>query len=144
VLSAQASQGYYIFIILSTLRLRPALCFSTRLASAIGFAAVAVHTFVVHPEGSGPYHQIYPLQVYTAYGIVLLTCGTIAAWLSRQFRRQVMAALGGAAIRGQYERLVNEIAYREQAEQSLRASQRRYRQLTEGTREPIAIRPSGS
>ena len=70
-LSAPATHGYYIFIILSTLRLRPGLCFLTGLASALGFAAVAVYTFVVYPAGSGSDRQIYPLQVYATYGILL-------------------------------------------------------------------------
>ncbi len=48
-LSAPATHGYYIFIILSTLRLRPGLCFLTGLASALGFAAVTAYTFVVLP-----------------------------------------------------------------------------------------------
>ena len=52
-LGAPATHGYYIFIILSTLRLRPSLCFLTGLASALGFAAVTAYTFVVHPEGPG-------------------------------------------------------------------------------------------
>ncbi len=138
-LSAPATHGYYILIILSTLRLRPGLCFLTGLASAIGFAVVAVYTFVVYPAGSGSYRQIYPLQVYATFGILYLTCGTIAAWLAGQFRRHVMAALREAAIRAQYERLVSEIAQRERAEQALRASESRYRQLTEATRDAIVV-----
>ena len=138
-LGAPATHGYYIFIILSTLRLRPGLCFLTGLASALGFAAVTAYTLVVHPEGPGSDGRVYPLQVYATFGILLLTCGTIAAWLSSQFRRHVMAALREAAIRGQYERLVREIAQRERAEQALRASECRYRQLTEETRDAIVV-----
>ena len=138
-LGAPATHGYYIFIILSTLRLRPGLCFLTGLASALGFAAVTVYTLVVHPAGPGSGGRVYPLQVYATFGILFLTCGTIAAWLSGQFRRHVMAALGEAAIRGQYERLVREVARRERAEQALRASERRYRQLTEETRDAIVV-----
>jgi PAS domain S-box-containing protein len=138
-LGAPATHGYYIFIILSTLRLRPNLCFLTGLASAIGFAAVVVYTLVVHPERPGSDGRGYPLQVYATLGILLLTCGTIAAWLSGQFRRHVIAALSEAAIRGQYERLVREIAQRERAEQALRASESRYRQLTEETHDAIVV-----
>ena len=138
-LGAPATHGYYIFIILSTLQLRPGLCFLTGLASALGFAAVTVYTLVVYPAGPGSDGRVYPLQVYATFGILFLTCGTIAAWLSGQFRRHVMAALREAAIRGQYERLVREIAQRERAEQALRASERRYRQLTEETRDAIVV-----
>jgi len=138
-LGAPATHGYYIFIILSTLRLRPALCFLTGLASALGFAAATAYTLVVYPEGSGSDGRGYPLQVYATFGILFLTCGTIAAWLSSQFRRHVVAALGEAAIRGQYDRVVREIAQRQRAEQALRASECRYRQLTEETRDAIVV-----
>ncbi len=111
----------------------------TGLASALGFAAVTAYTLIVHPEGPGSGSRSYPLQVYATFGILFLTCGTIAAWLSSQFRRHVLAALGEAAIRGQYERLVREVARREQAEQALRASELRYRQLTEETRDAIVV-----
>ena len=138
-LGAPATHGYYIFIILSTLQLRPGLCFFTGLASALGFAAVTAYTLVVYPEGPGAGGRGYPLQVYATFGILFLTCGAIAAWLSSQFRRHVTAALGEAAIRGQYERLVREVARRERAEQAVRASERRYRQLTEETRDAIVV-----
>ena len=138
-LGAPATHGYYIFIILSTLHLRPGVCFWTGLASALGFGAVTVYTLVVYPAGPGSGGRVYPLQVYATTGILFLTCGTIAAWLAGQFRRHLVAALREAAIRGQYERLVREIAQREQAEQALRVSERRYRQLTEGTHDAIVV-----
>ena len=138
-LGAPATHGYYIFIILSTLQLRPGLCFFTGLASALGFAAATVYTLIVHPEGPIAGGWAYPLQVYATFGILFLTCGAIAAWLCSQFRRHVMAALGEAAIRGQYEGLVREVSRRERAEQAVRASERRYRQLTEETRDAIVV-----
>jgi PAS domain-containing protein len=138
-LAAPATHAYYIFIILSILRLRPSLCFLTGLASTLGFAAATLYTLVVYPSDPGSDDQVYPLQVYATFGIYLLTCGTIAAWLSAQFRQHVLAALREAAIRGQYERLVQEIAQRERAEHALRASESRYRQLTEETRDAIVV-----
>jgi signal transduction histidine kinase len=119
-LGASATHGYSIFIILSILQLRPGLCFWTGLASALGFAAVIAYTFVVYPPGPENAGRVYPLPVYATTGILLLTCGTIAAWLAGQFRRHLMAALREAAIRGQYERLVREIARRERAEGQLK------------------------
>jgi PAS domain S-box-containing protein len=138
-LGAPATHGYYIFIILSTLQLRPGLCLITGLASALGYSAVTAYTFVFHPEGPGAPGPAYPLQVYGTFCILFLTCGAIAAWLSGQFRRHLIAALGEAAIRGQYEQLVHEVARRERAEQAVRASERRYRQLTEETRDAIVV-----
>lgn len=100
---------------------------------------MTAYTLVVYPAGPGPDSRVYPLQVYATFGILFLTCGTIAGLLAGQFRHHLMAALREAAIRGQYERLVREIARREQAEQALRLSERRYRQLTEGTRDAIVV-----
>jgi PAS domain S-box-containing protein len=138
-LSAPATHGYYIFIILSILRLRPGLCFFTGLASALGYAAATVYTLVVYPPTPGPGGPIYPLQVYATFGIFLLTCGTIAAWLAGQFHRHVTGAVREAAIRGQYESLVRETAKRKRAEAALRASEYRYRQLTEATLDAIVV-----
>jgi PAS domain S-box-containing protein len=138
-LGAPATHGYYIFIILSILHLRPRVCFWTGVASALGFGAVFVYTLVVYPADAGTGGRVFPLQVYATTGILFLTCGTIAAWIAGQFRRHLVAALREAATRGQYARLVREIAQREQAEQALRVSERRYRQLMEGTRDGIVV-----
>src|SRR5262249_56845624 len=113
--------------------------FWTGLASALGFGAVTVYTLVVYPAGPGSGGRVYPLQVYATTGILFLTGGTIAAWLAGQFRHHLLAALREAAIRDQYERLVREIARREQAEQTFRASEGRYRQPTGGTRDAILL-----
>jgi PAS domain S-box-containing protein len=138
-LSAPATHGYYILIILSTLRLRPGLCFWTGVTATLGFGAVTTYTYFAHPGGVGSDGRGYPLQVYATVGILFLTCGTIATWLAGQFRKHVSAALSEAAIRGQYDRLVREIAQRERAEQALRASECRYRQLTEEARDAIVV-----
>src|SRR5262249_45364827 len=61
-LGAPATHGYYIFIILSILRLRPGLCFLTGLASALGYAAVTAYTLIVHTAGRGADARGYPLQ----------------------------------------------------------------------------------
>jgi PAS domain S-box-containing protein len=138
-LGAPATHGYYLFIILSILHLRPALCFWTGLASALGFAAVTIYTLVVYPAAPGSDGRVYPLQVYATTGVLLLICGTIAAWLAGQFRRHLVAALRAPVAQGEYERLMREIAEREQAQQALRVSERRYRQLLEGTRDAIVL-----
>jgi PAS domain S-box-containing protein len=138
-LSAPATHGYYIFIILSAMRLRPRLCILTGLASAIGYAAVTAYTFAVHPPGAGSFAPIYPLQVYATFCILMLICAAIAAWVCDRFRQHLTAALREAAIRAQYESLLREVARREHAEQALRASELRYRQLIEGTRDAIVL-----
>jgi PAS domain S-box-containing protein len=138
-LGAPAAQSYYLFIILSTLQLRPALCFWTGLASALGFAGVTIYTLVVYPAVPGSDGRGYPLQVYATTGILFLTCGTIAAWIAGQLRRHLVAALRAAAAQGQYEGFMREIAQREHAEHALRLSERRYRQLMEGTHDAIVV-----
>src|SRR5262249_12074372 len=138
-LSAPATHSYYVFIILSTLRLRPGLSFLTGLASALGFAAGTAYTFVVYPAGTSIAARGYPLQAPGTFGRVFRMCGAVAAWISGEFRGHVMAAFREAAILGQYDRLVRGIARRARAEQALRASERPYRQLTEGTRDAIVL-----
>ena len=138
-LAAPAAHAYYFFIILSALKLRPMLCFFTGLASALGFAAATAYTFLTHPvvpDADGP---AYPLQIYVTYALYFLISSAVAAGLTAEFRRNLLAALREAETRRRNERLEREIAERKKAEGALRASERRYRQLTEGTSDAIVV-----
>jgi PAS domain S-box-containing protein len=138
-LAAPAAHAYYFFIILSALRLRPVLCFFTGLATALGFAAVTAYTFLTYPVGPGADGPAYPLQIYVTYALFFLISSSVAAGLTAQFRGNLLAALREAEIRRRNERLEQEIAERQKAEEALRASERRYRQLTEGAHDAIVV-----
>jgi PAS domain S-box-containing protein len=138
-LAAPAAHAYYFFIILSALKLRPVLCFLTGLAAALGFAAVTAYTFLTHPVGRAAGGPAYPLQIYVTYALFFLISSSVAAGLTAQFRGNLLAALREAEVRRRNERLEQEIAERKRAEEALRASERRYRQLTEGTHDAIVV-----
>jgi PAS domain S-box-containing protein len=138
-LAAPAAHAYYFFIILSALKLRPVLCFFTGLATALGFAAVTAYTFLTHPVGPGAGGPAYPLQIYVTYALFFLISSSVAAGVTARFRENLLAALREAEVRRRNERLEQEIAERRRAEEALRTSERRYRQLTEGTRDAIVV-----
>ena len=108
-LAAPASHTYYFFIILSTLRLRPAICLLIGLASALGFAALTAYTFLAYPAAAVPEGLVSPLQVYATYPLCLLIGGGIAAGVAAQVRRHVRAALREAETRHQIERIEDEL-----------------------------------
>src|SRR5262249_31558258 len=87
-------------------------------------------------DADGP---AYPLQIYVTYALFFLISSSVAAGLTAQFRGNLLAALREAEIRRRNERLEQEIAERKKAEEALRASERRYRQLTEGTHDAIVV-----
>jgi PAS domain S-box-containing protein len=138
-LAAPAAHAYYFFIILSALKLRPLLCFFTGLANALGFAAVTAYTFLTYPIVPAGESPAYPLQIYVTYALYFLISSAVAAGLTAEFRRNLIAALREAETRRRNERLEREIAERKKAEVALRASERRYRQLTEGTSDAIVV-----
>jgi PAS domain S-box-containing protein len=138
-LSAPAAHAYYFLIILSALRLRPVLCVLTGLASAVAFAVLTAYTLLVYPAGPGGDDRALPLQIYVTYGLFFVISSAVAAGLSARLRRHILAALREAETRRRFEQLEREIAERERAEAALRTSERRYRQLTEGTRDAIVV-----
>jgi PAS domain S-box-containing protein len=138
-LAAPAAHAYYLFIVLSALRLRPVLCFFTGAASALSFLAVAAYTVNTHPASPSTVGDAYSLPIYITYSLFLLISGSVAAGLAARFRRHLLAALREAETRRRFEQLEREVAERRRAEEALRTSERRYRQLTEGTRDAIVV-----
>src|SRR3954471_4661059 len=138
-LAAPAAHAYSFFIILSALRLRPVLSFQTGLASALGLAALTAYTFLAYPASPGADNWSHSLQINVTYCFFFLICGSVAAGLTARFRRHLLAALREAETRRRYEQLEREVAERRRAEEVLRTSERRYRQLIEGTRDAIVV-----
>ena len=138
-LAAPAAHAYYFFIILSALRLRPILSFLTGLASALGLAALTAYTVLAYPAGPGADNSAHSLQINVTYCSFFLIGGSVAAGLTARFRQHLLAALREAETRRRFEQLEREVAERRRAEEALRTSERRYRQLTEGTRDAIVV-----
>ena len=138
-LAAPAAHAYYFFIILSALRLRPLLGFLTGLASALGLAALTAYTILAYPAGPGPDNWAHSLQMNVTYCSFFLISGSVAAGLTARFRRHLLVALREAETRRRFDQLEREVAEHRRAEEALRTSERRYRQLTEGTRDAIVV-----
>src|SRR5262249_41005160 len=82
---------YFLFIILSTLRLSPSLSLLTGLISALGYlgAAYYVHQRYPRPDTGTP---ALPL-IYATYAGLILAGGVAAAVVAAQIRKHVCAAL---------------------------------------------------
>lgn len=102
VLVAPAIAIYFLFITLSTLRLRPSLTLITGLLSALGYLLVFFYIELKFAD-SAPAATRFPNSVYVVYAAVIFLAGIIAAAVARQIRGYVRAALREA-------RLENELA----------------------------------
>jgi len=107
VLVAPAIAVYFLFITLSTLRLRPSLTFLTGLLSALGYLFVS---FLVQlrtePSAAA---ETFPFPVYVVYAAFIFAAGIIAAFVARQVRGYVKAALREARLQNELERINHDI-----------------------------------
>jgi len=94
---------YFLFIILSTLRLRPALCIIAGLSSAAGYVAVLLLT--LHAAPNSKYRHIMPDRTYVVNAVLLCGAGVLAAAVARQIKQHVVAALAEAETRRKLDRI---------------------------------------
>ncbi len=106
VLVAPAIAIYFLFITLSTLRLRPGLTLFTGFLSALGYLFVS---FYVHLRFSESATGQFPFAVYVVYALLILAAGIIAALVARQVRGYVTAALREAKLQGELERINHDL-----------------------------------
>lgn len=107
VLVAPAIAVYFLFITLSTLRLRPSLTFLTGLLSALGYLFVALLVQLrVNPADAG---AVFPFPVYLVYAVLIFAAGIIAALVARQVRGYVRAALREANLQNELDRINHDI-----------------------------------
>ena len=107
---AMASPGvlvYCIFLVLSTLRLRPALCLLAGAVSATGYLFVLAWTAYAFPQASA--RRVMPLDMFFAYPFGLLLCGLFAAMVARQIRKHVIAALAEAETRRRLDEVEHDL-----------------------------------
>jgi serine phosphatase RsbU (regulator of sigma subunit) len=118
VLVAPAIVLYFLFITLSTLRLRPALTLVTGLLSALGYIFV---TFYVHLSYVNPaaVDYAFPLAVYLLYALLILTGGIIAAAVAQQIRGYVKAALREAKLQSELESINHDLDIARSIQQGL-------------------------
>ena len=100
-LVAPAGLTYFFFIILSTLRLTPALSRLTGVFAAGGYMLVTSYVYWQFPALSGGTDFTFP--VYATYGVLILIGGFIAGAVAGQIRVHVGAALSEAETRRRME-----------------------------------------
>jgi len=118
VLVAPTVAFYFVFITLSTLRLRPSLTFVTGLLSAFGYLLVAffVQLRFGDTEAAG---GAFPLRVYVAYAGLILAGGIIAALVARQIRGYVRAALREAKLEAELSQINHDLDIARSIQQDL-------------------------
>lgn len=104
VLVSPAIAIYFLFITLSTLRLRPSLTFVTGLLSAVGYLLV---TFFVQLALTGT--DAFPFFVYVLYAGLIFAAGIIGAIVASQIRGYVRAALREAKLQNELDRINHDI-----------------------------------
>jgi serine phosphatase RsbU (regulator of sigma subunit) len=118
VLVAPAIVVYFLFITLSTLRLRPSLTLITGILSALGYLFV---TFYVELRfaGSTPAAERFPFVVYVVYAALIFVAGIIAAAVARQIRGYVRAALREAKLQSELQQINHDLDIARSIQQDL-------------------------
>lgn len=118
VLVAPAMLVYFIFIILSTLRLSHGLSFLTGLLAAAGYLTVTFYTLTVYSGADGR-PAVFPLATYIVYAGLLLVSGIVAAFVAGQIRAHVSAALREAELQSELERVNHDLDIARDIQQGL-------------------------
>ena len=117
-LVAPAVLLYFLFIILSTLRLSPSLAFLTGLASAAGYLAVALYTHTRYPNAEMRVPG-FPEAYYFIYAFMMLLGGAVAAFVAAQIRNHVHAALREAELQRELDRVNHDLDIARSIQQGL-------------------------
>ncbi len=122
VLVAPAIVIYFLFIMLSILRLRPALTLVTGLLSAAGYLLV---TFYVELSfaGSTAASERFPFPVYIVYAALIFLAGVVAAFVARQVRGYVRATLREAKLQSELEQINHDLDLARSIQQGLMPAQ---------------------
>ena len=118
VLVAPAVFLYFLFIILSTLRLSPSLTIFTGLMSALGYLCITLYI-----EGKFQGVRVamgaFPLSIYVIYASLILIAGIIAAVVAGQIGGYVEAALREADLENELKTLNHDLEIARSIQQGL-------------------------
>ena len=122
VLVAPAMLLYFLFIILSTLRITPSLTFLTGLLSALGYLCV---TFYIEEKFQASRVELgaFPLSIYIIYAGLILIAGVIAAVVAGQIQGYVAAALREAELENELKAVSHDLDIARSIQQGLLPSQ---------------------
>lgn len=105
VLVAPAILTYFLYIILSTLRLNPMLSILSGIMSGLGYLAVASYAMLRLPNDPAA----FPYVVYFAYAGLIALSGFVAAFVAGQIRQHVTAALREAELQRELEKVNHDL-----------------------------------
>ena len=108
VLVAPAIVLYFLFITLSTLRLRPGLTLMTGVLSALGYLFVTLYVHFRFGDSTNTGDR-FPFPVYLVYAGLILAAAIIAAAVASQIRGYVNAALREAKLHSELERVNHDL-----------------------------------
>jgi serine phosphatase RsbU (regulator of sigma subunit) len=104
---------YFLFIILSTLRLSPGLCILTGLAAVAGYAGVTLWLGIKDDAAPGG------LPIYLLYAVLIYGGGVVAAIVAGQIRNHVFAALKEAMLKRELDRINHDLDIARSIQQGL-------------------------
>jgi len=118
VLVAPALLVYFLFIILSTLRLSPGMAIVSGLMSAMGYLAVA---FYIDEKFQSSRVQLggFPLSIYVVYACLILGAGIIAAVVAWQIQGYIAAALRQAELENKLKAMNHDLEIARSIQQGL-------------------------
>lgn len=109
---------FFVFIILSTLRLNPIACRLSGLVAAVSYLAAAVYVGW-RPSLDAGASLLSPQKAVISYAITLVIAGFVAGAVAGEIRKQVDAALREAEMKRQVERLEHDLEVARSIQQSL-------------------------
>jgi len=118
VLVAPAIVIYFLFITLSTLRLRPSLTLITGLLSAAGYLLVTFYVELNFSDSTAASER-FPFPVYIVYAALIFLAGVIAAAVAEQIRGYVRAALREAKLQSELEQINHDLDLARSIQQGL-------------------------
>jgi serine phosphatase RsbU (regulator of sigma subunit) len=104
---------YFLFVILSTLRLSPALCILTGLSAVGGYVAVTLSM------GIRDTAALDGMPIYLLYAILIYSGGVVAAIVAGQIRNHVFAALNEAELKSELDRVNHDLDIARSIQQGL-------------------------
>jgi serine phosphatase RsbU (regulator of sigma subunit) len=118
VLVAPGIVIYFLFITLSTLRLRPSLTLITGLLSAAGYLLVTFYVELNFNDSTAAPER-FPFAVYIVYAALIFLAGVIAAAVAEQIRGYVRAALREAKLQSELEQINHDLDLARSIQQGL-------------------------
>jgi serine phosphatase RsbU (regulator of sigma subunit) len=106
-LHSPAMLTYCMLIILSTLRLSPALSILSGIVCAVGFVLAFIFNALIAPDN--PARRELPPESWYLFPVFLYFCGVAAGGVARQIRAHVLAALAEAETRRKLDRVEHEL-----------------------------------